>query len=116
MATEHKTHWRKIAGKEFLIGEMLDGKEVTLTIDHATQEEVQSQKGKEKKAVIYFKGTTQKMVANVTNMKAIAKELGSPYVEDWAGKQITLIPVSGRFFGEEQEVIRIKQNFKSIKV
>ena len=114
--TTQKTHWRKLAGKEYLVGEMLDGKPVTLTIKEVKHEQVTNQQGTETKPVCYFQGTTQKLVLNVTNMKTIAKELGTPYIEEWAGKQITLIPLHGKFFGEEQDVVRIKRNFKNVKV
>jgi len=111
-----KTHWRKVAGKEYLIGEELDGKDIKVTIEAVKIMEIQNQQGKEKKPVMSFKGSTRKLVLNVTNMKTIAKEVGSSYVEDWAGKEITLTPVQGKFFGVDQEVIRIKQDFSNIKV
>jgi len=111
-----KTHWRKIAGKEYLVGEQLDGKDVTLTIKAVVQEELQNAKGKETKPVITFEKTDLKLVVNVTNMKSIARVLGTPYVEEWAGQEITLTPLKGTFFGEEQEVVRIKHNFKNVKV
>lgn len=111
-----KTHWRKIAGKDFLVGEMLDGKEVTLTIKSVAVEQLQNQKGKEEKPVIRFNGTDQKLVVNVTNLKTITKVLKTPFIEEWAGKQITLIPVKGRFFGEDQEVVRVKQDFSNVKM
>jgi tRNA splicing ligase len=110
-----KTHWRTIAGKEYLVGEELLGKEVPLTIKEVKIEELQNQKGKENKPVASFEGTERKLVLNITNMKTIAKVLGTPFTEEWAGKQITLIPVSGRFFGEDQIVVRIKQDYSSIK-
>jgi len=56
------------------------------------------------------------LVLNVTNMKSIAKIAGSNYIEDWAGVEITLIPVKGVFFGESQEVVRIKKDVSNIKV
>jgi hypothetical protein len=111
-----KTHWRQIAGKEFLIGEMLNGQDTTLTIKEVKIEELQNKAGKENKPVISFEKTDYKLVLNVTNMKTIAKVLGTPYIEEWAGQNITLTPIKGRFFGEEQEVIRIKQNFQNVKV
>lgn len=111
-----KTHWRAIAGKEYLVGEELNSKEVALTIEKAVVETLQNQKGTEEKPVLSFVGTDRKLVLNVTNMKTISKVLGSPYVEEWAGQKITLMPVKGRFFGEDQDVIRIKQDFSHIKV
>ena len=110
---DKKTHWRTIAGKEYLVGEELNNKEVTLTIKKVTIEELQNQKGKETKPVLSFVGTERKLVLNVTNMKAIAKELKTSFVEEWEGKKITLIPEHGKFFGVEQDVIRIKKNINS---
>ena len=104
----NKTHFRKLLGKEFLTGEELDGKDVELTIKTASQEEVQGQKGKENKLVLSFEKTDRKLILNITNAKAIAKIAGSGFVEDWPGKPITLTPIKGVFFGEAQEVIRIK--------
>lgn len=119
-----KTHWKKLAGKNFLTGEDLVGKEVTLTIETAKREPVvnvqESIKKREPvyedKPVMYFKGTEKKLVVNTTNFKTIVKVLKSPYIEDWVGKEITLIPVNKKFFGELQDVVRIKQDFSNIKV
>ena len=110
-----KTHWRILAGKEYLVGEMLNGKELTLTIKKVEVEELQSERGKEEKPVISFDGTSQKLVVNNTNLKAIADTLQTPYVNEWIGKEITLIPVKGRFFGKEQEAIRVKKDLTKIK-
>jgi len=112
----HKTHWRTVAGKEYLVGEELNDKDVTLTIDKVTVEELQNAKGKENKPVMTFEGTDRKLVLNVTNMKTIAKVLKTSYIEEWAGQQITLTPLKGRFFGEDQTVIRIKQDLTKIKI
>ena len=103
-----KEHWRILAGKEYLVGEMLDNSEVTLTIEKVERTEIQNQKGKEVKPVCFFKGTNQRLVLNVTNMAAIAQELGTPYPEEWVDKKIILRPVDGVFFGKKQTVIRIK--------
>ena len=111
-----KTHWRKLTNKEFIVGEMLDGKEVTLVIKSVAVEELQNKQGKENKPVIRFNGTDQKLVLNVTNLKTISKVLKTPFIEEWTGQKITLIPIKGTFFGEEQEVIRIKKDYSNIKV
>jgi hypothetical protein len=111
----NKIHWRSLVGKEYLVGEELAGKDVTLTIKSVTIEELQNAKGKETKPVAAFEGTDRKLVLNVTNLKSIAKALKTPYTEEWIGKQVTLTPVKGRFFGEDQIVVRIKQDYSSIK-
>ena len=103
-----KEHWRKMAGKEFLVGEELPENGATMTIKSVTKEELQSQKGKEEKAVISFNETDRKIVANVTNLKRISEVLESPYPIDWIGKKVTFIPVTASFFGKTQQVIRVK--------
>ena len=40
--------------------------------------------------------------------KAIAKALGSPFVEDWTGKSITLYVIKIRAFGENMEALRVR--------
>ena len=114
--TTKKEHWRNLMGKEFLVGEELDGKDVTLTIKSVSIEELQNAKGKDKKPVMSFEGTDRKVVMNITNMKAVAKTLKTPYYQEWIGKQNTLTPVEGFFFGEQQTVIRIKQDFSNVKI
>lgn len=118
--TNKKTHWRQVAGKEYLVGEQLNGKETTLTIKNVVKEDVlnlqetiknKGEKVYDKKAVMYFEKTDLKLVMNVTNLKTTSKVLGSKFVQDWIGKQITLIPVTAKFYGEVSEVIRIKEIF-----
>lgn len=113
--TQKKQHWRAIAGKEFLIGEEFAGKDVTLTIKSVQREQVQNQQGKENKIVARFEESDRAIILNVTNCKAITKVLGSGYIQDWVGHKITFTSVKGTFFGEEQEVIRVKQDYSSIK-
>ena len=107
-APQHKTHWRKMAGKEFIVGEMLDGKDVTMTIKTVTIEELQSQKGTEKKVVATFEEADMKIVLNVTNMKSIAEKIGSGFVQDWIGKKVTFYPTKITAFGKTTEAIRVR--------
>src|SRR5690606_21274219 len=50
------------------------------------------------------------MIANKTNLKAIASATGSVYIEDWVGKQVTLFVKNIRAFGENVDAIRVRQN------
>jgi hypothetical protein len=47
------------------------------------------------------------MILNVTNSKMIAKLYG-PYIEDWAGKPITLYASTTKLAGETVECLRIR--------
>ena len=123
-----KTHWRTIAGKKNIVGELLQDKDVTMTIREAKKEDVinvrktmEAAKHKkppvyESKGVLYFEKTDMKLILNPTNYLAITDVLGSPYIEDWKGKQITLTPLKGRWFGEDQTAVRIKKDYSNVKV
>lgn len=102
-------HWRKEFDCDFLAGDELEG-EVTVTIDRYENSEVFNPKTCKKEPVfaIYFKGAKKGVILNKLNSKAISKVVGSPYTKNWIGKKIILYPKTGRFFGEEQTVIRVK--------
>ena len=55
-----------------------------------------------------FKGAKKPMILNKENMKLIAKSLGTAYIEQWCGQQITLhvVPVSA--FGQVVDAVRVK--------
>ena len=105
----HKQHWRKLAGKEFLVGEELDGKDVTLIIKTISAENMQSQKGIEKKVVATFESTDRKIILNVTNMRRISEITGSGFIQDWIGKKITFTTETVSAFGKTTQALRVKQ-------
>ena len=107
--SDQKTHWKKNFDYRFLSGDELKG-EVVVTIERIVTEEVfnPSSNSKEKALAVYFVGKKKGVVLNKTNAKAIVKVTGSPYQEDWIGKKIIIYPKSGKFFGEEMQVVRVK--------
>jgi hypothetical protein len=90
-------HWKKFFSYKFIAAEELDGKEITLTIIGVTTDEVYSPtaRAKEKKAALKFKETDKMVILNATNARKITEILGSPQVETWTGKRITLYPLAG---------------------
>ena len=48
------------------------------------------------------------MILNVTNMKAIAKVVGSPYIDDWPGHRVQIGTESVRAFGTVTDALRIR--------
>jgi len=48
------------------------------------------------------------MILNKENMKLIQKVTGTPYIEQWEGKVITLHVVPVRAFGETVDAVRVK--------
>lgn len=95
------------------------GKDATLTIRHIVVEELKTERGTEKKPVLYFVETQRKaaankteekrMILNKTNAVTIASMYG-PEVNDWVGKRITLFSVAVDAFGKTVEALRVRPN------
>lgn len=107
---EKKTHWRKQDNPNYLGAySLLDGenKDLTVTIEKIVTEEVKNERGSESCRVAYLKGQ-KPMILNTTNSRTIEKIYGTPYIEDWAGKSITLYVAKIKAFGDEIECLRIR--------
>ena len=106
-----KTHWRKMTNPNYMGAYSLDeGRDVILTIAYVRQEDVIGSDGKKEEcAVCHFKERDFKpMILNVTNMKAIAKVVGSPYIDDWAGHRIQIGTEQVRAFGTITDALRVR--------
>ena len=106
-----KTHWRKMTNPNYMGAYSLDeGRDVVLTIAYVRQEDVIGSDGKKEEcAVCHFKERDFKpMILNVTNMKAIAKVVGSPYIDDWPGHRVQIGTESVRAFGTVTDALRIR--------
>jgi hypothetical protein len=66
---------------------------------------------KEDHSIMYIAGN-KPMILNATNSKSIHKLYG-PFIEDWAGKQITLFASTAKMSGEMVECLRIRPNVPS---
>lgn len=85
---------------------MLDG-DKTVTITKVTKEMVHDGKGGQSECCTVHFNECKPMVANSTNLKRIAKLLGSPFVEDWTNKRITLTTEKVKAFGEIHDAVRV---------
>lgn len=56
------------------------------------------------------------MIVNSTNAKAITLAVGSPYIEDWTGKKITLYVAKIKAFGEQVDALRVKKESVQLPV
>ena len=107
--SEQKTHYRKLCPTNFLGAHDLDGRDINVTIAKVHNEELMNIEShqKETKTVIEFEKASKPWVANITNLKAIAKIHGD-YVEDWVGKKITLFPTKTKSFGDIVDCVRVR--------
>ena len=106
-----KTHWKKLTNPNYLGAYSIDdGQDLILTIAYVRQEDVIGSDGKKEEcAVCHFKERDFKpMILNVTNMKAIAKVVGSPYIDDWPGHRIQIGTESVRAFGTVTDALRVR--------
>lgn len=104
-----KTHWKKLRNPLYLGSYDFEEKEErTLKITKVEKIPVMGADGKsEDCTVCHFEGS-KPMILNSTNAKAITKATGTPYIEEWAGKTVTLYTQKIRAFGEMVDALRIK--------
>lgn len=102
--------FRKFMDKSFLGSwDVPDGSDLVLTIDHVSRDDVQNEKGHEKKMALHFKESGYKpMICNTTNAKAISKAYGSTKVEDWENKKVGIYKATITAFGQTTECLRIR--------
>lgn len=108
MNTEEKTHWKKLVDPRYIGAYALpNGNDMTVTIDRVQLENVTMMGGKkEDHTIAHLKGQ-KPLILNVTNSKSIHKLYG-PFIEDWAGKQVTLFASTTKMSGEIVECLRIR--------
>jgi hypothetical protein len=105
-----KTHWKKLNNPDYLGSYAFQpGEEKTVTIKEVKREMVfnPSNNGKEECTVAYFVEDVKPLILNTTNCKAIAKVWGTPYIEDWTGRKITLKVKKISAFGEMVDAVRV---------
>jgi uncharacterized protein YlaI len=102
--------FRKFMDKSFLgAWDLNENGDTVLTIDYVSRDDVQNEKGKEKKMAVHFRDRGYKpMICNTTNAKAISKAYGSTKVDDWEGKKIALYKATISAFGQTTECIRVR--------
>lgn len=105
-----KTHWKKYNNPDYLGAYAFQpGEEKTVTIKEVKREMVfnPSGSGKEECTVAHFVEDVKPLILNVTNCKTISKVWGTPYIEDWAGRKITLKVKRISAFGEMVDAVRV---------
>lgn len=103
-----KTHWKTLINPDYIGAYALpDGEDLTVTIDYVQVEEVTGTGGKKDVCTVAHLVGHKPMILNVTNSKSIHKLYG-PYIEDWAGKEVTLYASTTKLAGEMVECLRIR--------
>lgn len=110
---ETLTHVKKLANPNFLGSYELqldDDKftEIIVEIERVSKDMVQNGDKKEEAVVVYIKGH-KPFIANSTNRKNIIAALGTPFIEKWIGRKITLYVAKIKAFGETVDALRVRK-------
>ena len=109
MGKKLKGDFRKFMDKSFLGSwDVPDDSDLILTIDYVSKDEVQNERGKERKMAIHFVEDYKPMICNTTNAKAISRAYNSTKVEDWENKKIEIYKATISAFGETRECLRVR--------
>ncbi len=109
MTDQQKTHWKLLQNNDYIGAYWLPpGEDVTVTIDYVVREVITGTGGKKEEcSVAHLKNGVKPFILNATNSKTIAKLYGN-YIEDWAGKKITLYASTAKLAGDTVECLRIR--------
>lgn len=105
------THFKKLMNPDYIGAYAFEpGEEKTVTIDYVRAESVIGADGKKEECIVaHFKEPNVKpMILNSTNCKMISKLYKTPYIEEWAGKQIILRVQQVKAFGDVVDALRVK--------
>lgn len=107
--SDPKTHWKLLMNPDYIGAYWLPpGEDVTVTIDHVVREIITGNGGKKEECTVaHLKNGVKPFILNATNSKTIAHLYG-PYIEDWAGKKITLYASTTKLAGETVECLRVR--------
>jgi hypothetical protein len=104
-----QTHWKRLVNPDYIGAYSLDpGKDKIVTIIEVAKKRVKGTDGKEEECTVATLKDEKPFILNRTNCKTIAKIFNSPYIEDWAGKKITLYATTVKAFGDVVECLRIR--------
>jgi hypothetical protein len=105
---QSKTHWKRLINPDYIGAYALNPDEdLTVTIDYVKREQIVGADGKKEECTVAHLKGQKPLILNVTNSKSIARLYG-PFIEEWAGKQITLYASTTKAFGDIVECLRIR--------
>ncbi len=88
---------------KYLKADDLQGREVTVSIDHVAMEKV----GDDNKMALYFRGKQKGIILNKTNAMNIATAYGTD-TNNWIGNPVILFPAWVDFQGKSVQAIRVR--------
>lgn len=105
---ENKTHWKQLVNLDYIGAYSLNGQDLSVEITNVEVRRVKGEGGKEEDCTVADLKGQKPMIINRTNAKSITKLYGSPFIEDWVGKIITIFPTTTKVAGDIVECVRIR--------
>ena len=107
--SETKTHWKVLANPLYIGAYSLQpGEERIVEIEKVVKEQVKGSDGKAEDCTVAYLKAEKPMILNSTNCKTLTKVYGSPYIQDWIGKSVTIYAEKIKAFGDTVEALRIR--------
>lgn len=105
---ETKTHYKRLMNPDYIGAYALnEGEDLTVVIVSVAREIITGTGGKKEECTVARLKNQKPFILNSTNQKSIAKLYG-PFIEDWAGKPITLFASTTKLAGDTVECLRIR--------
>ena len=107
------THWKKLTHPDYIGAyELMDGsatnKELVVTIKEVLRQMVTGADGKKEECTVCHLLNQKPMILNATNQKTMTKVFGTPYIQQWAGRKMTLYVAKVKAFGETVDALRVR--------
>jgi len=106
-----KTHWKTLYSPSFMGSfSFAENERKTLRIASVEVDMVPNKKGEEEECVIVHWHAVDHqlpLILNKINAEAIAKAVGSQYLEDWISSYVTLTVQNVRAFGDVVPAVRV---------
>ena len=107
---EKLTHWKQLINLDYIGAYSLEkGKDLTVTIKMVVREIVTGAGGKKEQCTVAHLEGQKPLILNRTNQKMITRIYGTPYIEEWVGKKITLYASTTKLAGDMVECLRIRE-------
>jgi len=104
-----KTHWKKLTNPDYIGAYALNpGEDLIVQIDRVEHVQITGVDGKKDESNVAYLIGHKPFILNATNQKSIEKALGSPYIEDWAGRYIQLYSARVKAFGDVVDALRVR--------
>jgi hypothetical protein len=115
---ETKTHWKSLVNVNYLGAySLMDGsepKDLNVKIAKVLREKVKGEGGKEEECTVAYIENNKPLIINRTNAKTITKLVGSPFIEDWVGKTVTIFVSKTKVAGETVDCLRIRPTLPAL--